>query len=99
MKKMTLTIAAVALAFSGSVFASGEQIYKTKCFACHSTGAAGAPKIGDKKAWAPRIAQGMDVLFQHAKNGFKAMPPKGTCMDCTDEQLKSAVEYIVSQSK
>ncbi len=98
MKKTTALLVAGALAFSGSLFA-GEEIYKSKCFACHGTGAAGAPKVGDKEAWAPRIAKGMDTLLQHAKNGFNAMPPKGTCMECTDEQLKSTIEYMISQSK
>ncbi len=98
MKKTTALLAAGVMAFSGSLFAD-EAIYKSKCFACHGTGAAGAPKVGDKAAWAPRIAKGMDTLFQHAKNGFNAMPPKGTCMECTDEQLKSTIEYMISQSK
>jgi len=98
MKKTTALLVAGALAFSGSLSAD-EAIYKSKCFACHGTGAAGAPKVGDKAAWAPRIAKGMDTLLQNAKNGINAMPPKGTCMDCTDEQLKSTIEYMISQSK
>jgi cytochrome c5 len=84
---------------AGDAAMSGEEIYKTKCQVCHAAGVAGAPKLGDKEAWAPRIAQGMDTLVQHAITGLKAMPPKGTCMDCTDEQLKSAVEYMVDNSK
>lgn len=82
---------------------SGETLVKSVCFACHGTGAAGAPKIGDKAAWSARIAQGADTLLQHAKNGFQGktgvMPPKGTCGNCTDSELKSAIEYMTSQSK
>ncbi|RMG28121.1 MAG: cytochrome c5 family protein [Gammaproteobacteria bacterium] len=98
MKKTTLLAAAVALAVSGPLYA-GEKIFKTKCFVCHGTGAAGAPKVGDKKAWAPRIAKGIDTLLKHAKNGYNAMPPKGTCMECSDEDLKSTIEYMISKSK
>ncbi|WP_085441117.1 c-type cytochrome [Magnetofaba australis] len=78
---------------------TGEEIYKTKCFVCHMTGAAGAPKTGDKAAWAPRIATGMDALMHSILNGKNAMPPKGTCMDCSDDELKAAVEYLTSRAK
>jgi len=78
---------------------SGETIVKTVCSACHASGAMGAPKIGDKAAWAPRIAQGEKVLVQHATNGIRAMPPKGTCADCSDAELNGAVDYLMSQAK
>src|SRR5690606_14801377 len=55
--------------------AKGEQIYNQFCVACHLTGVAGAPKLGDKELWAPRIAQGRDVMFTNAKRGLRAMPP------------------------
>ena len=84
---------------AASAARSGEEIFNASCTACHSTGAAGAPKIGDKEAWAPRIATGMDALMKSAINGKKSMPPRGTCMDCSDDELKSAVEYMVSKSK
>lgn len=73
---------------------SGEDVYQASCFGCHGTGAAGAPKTGDAAAWQPRMAQGMDVMFDHALNGFNAMPPKGTCMACTDDELKAAIEHM-----
>lgn len=79
--------------------AKGKQIYQSKCFACHGTGAAGAPIVGKADAWAPRIAKGMDTLLNHALNGFNAMPPKGTCMDCSEGDIKSAIAYMVDQSK
>ena len=78
---------------------SGEQVYNSSCMACHSTGVAGAPKLGDKAAWAPRIAAGMDSLLANATNGLKAMPPKGTCMSCSSDELQAAVEYMVDKSQ
>lgn len=74
---------------------SGEQVYKTFCTACHSTGAAGAPKTQNAADWAPRIAKGMDVLQNHAINGFNAMPARGTCMNCSDDEVIAAVEHLI----
>lgn len=78
---------------------SGEQIYNSNCVACHATGAAGAPKMGDAAAWAPRIAAGMDSMLANATNGLNAMPPMGLCMTCSAEELQGAVEYIVTNSQ
>lgn len=82
---------------------SGESIYKIKCIACHGSGVAGAPKLGDKAAWAARIAQGDAALTQHAIEGFKGktgvMPAKGGFVSLSDEEIASTVEYMVSQSK
>lgn len=78
---------------------SGEEVYNGNCMACHGTGAAGAPKMGDAAAWAPRIAAGMDSLMANAVNGLNAMPPKGLCMACSDEELRAAVEYMVNKSR
>ncbi|HTN35013.1 MAG TPA: c-type cytochrome [Marinobacter sp.] len=78
---------------------SGEEVYNAVCMACHTTGAAGAPVIGNKDSWAPHIEKGMDTLINHAINGFNAMPAKGGCASCPDEEIENAVEYIVSQSK
>ncbi len=74
---------------------SGADVYQQSCFACHGTGAMGAPKKGDAAAWAPRKAQGFDVLLSHAINGFNAMPPKGTCMACSDDEIKAAIEFML----
>jgi len=78
---------------------SGEQVYNASCMACHVAGVAGAPKLGDKAAWAPRIAKGMDSLLASATNGLNAMPPKGTCMACSSDELQAAVEYMVGKSQ
>lgn len=96
----TTVIAAALLAANTAVQAAdAEGIYNTKCMACHATGAAGAPKLGDKEAWAPRIATGMDALLASATNGKNAMPPKGTCMDCSEDDLKAVIEYMTSKSQ
>ena len=78
---------------------SGEEVYNGSCMSCHGTGAAGAPKLGDTAAWAPRIAAGMDALLANATNGLNAMPPKGLCMACSEAELQGAVEYMVSNSQ
>ena len=75
----------------------GQKIYQSSCQACHVAGIAGAPKLGDKEAWAPRIAKGNDALFLSVKNGLKAMPPKGTCMSCSEDELRAAMEYMIEQ--
>jgi cytochrome c5 len=80
----------------------GKQVYSGLCFSCHGTGLPGIPQLGDKGAWAPRIAQGKEVLYKHAIEGFTGesgimMPPKGGNPALTDEQVKAAVDYIVEQ--
>jgi cytochrome c5 len=78
--------------------AGGEALYKQACFACHATGAANAPKLGDKAAWAPRIKQGMPAMVQAALKGKGAMPPKGGS-SAPDAEVQAAVEYMVNASK
>lgn len=80
---------------------SGEVVYKKYCLGCHSTGAAGAPKLGDEAAWKARIAKGQDALYASAKNGVPAtaMMAKGTCANCNDAELQAAVDYMVSKVK
>ena len=68
--------------------------YQTTCSTCHASGLAGAPKKGDQAAWAPRLAKGEDALLNSVKNGFNAMPAKGMCTDCSDDQLKALVKYV-----
>ena len=78
---------------------TGDQVYGSACLACHDTGAAGAPKKGVAADWAPRIAQGEDTLVSNAINGIRGMPPRGTCMTCTDDEIRAAVQFIVAQSQ
>jgi cytochrome c5 len=79
----------------------GETVFKGACFACHDTGAAGAPKRGDKAAWEPRIAQGIETLKKHAIGGFTGksgmMPPRGTCATCSDEEIENAIHYMIDK--
>ena len=79
--------------------ADGKKTYDSTCTACHATGVANAPKLGDKAAWAPRIKQGMDTLVQSATKGKGAMPPKGGNGSLSDADLRAAIEYMVSQAK
>jgi len=102
------TAAVIAPAAGGAAAANadlalGQTTYTGKCSACHATGAAGSPKLDDKANWAPRIAQGMDVLVKHATEGFKGsvgyMPPKGGFATLTDDEIKATVAYMVSQAQ
>ncbi len=77
----------------------GQQHYEQVCHICHGAGLAGAPKFGDKADWAPRIADGMATMVKRAIEGYKAMPPKGTCTNCSDDDIKKTVEYMVSHSQ
>lgn len=101
MKKMTVVAMSMGLlaAATGTAMADGKAIYQQVCAACHATGAAGSPKTGDKEAWAPRIATGMDALYASAINGKGVMPPKGGRADISDADIKAAVDYMVSQSQ
>ena len=74
---------------------SGEDVYKASCFACHGTGAMGAPKTGDAAEWEKRMAKGLDQVVANAINGFNTMPPRGTCAACSDDELKAAVEFMI----
>jgi cytochrome c5 len=71
-------------------------IYASLCHTCHDLGVAGAPKKGDKAAWAPRIAAGMESLYHSAINGKGAMPPKGGQVNLTEDEIRAAVDYLVS---
>ena len=77
----------------------GEEVFNGACVACHGAGIAGAPKMGDKALWAPRIAQGINVLYEHAIKGFKTMPAKGGQVALSDDEVKAAVDYQVAKSK
>jgi cytochrome c5 len=91
--------AAAAAAGKGGDAAKGKTVFDSSCAACHATGVAGAPKAGDKAAWAARLKQGTDALYQTALKGKGAMPPKGGNMALSDVDVKAAVDYMVSQVK
>ncbi|MFH4413951.1 c-type cytochrome [Vibrio diabolicus] len=73
----------------------GATVYGTFCIACHASGVNGAPKTGNADDWAPRIAQGKETLVKHALEGFNAMPAKGTCMDCSDDEIIAAIDHMI----
>lgn len=89
---------AAAIQISPEAATIGKKIYDTACFACHATGVANAPKIGDKQAWAPYIATGMDTMLQVAITGKGAMPPRGTAMQASDQELRLAIEYMIKDA-
>ncbi|HSX94664.1 MAG TPA: c-type cytochrome [Hydrogenophaga sp.] len=91
--------AAPAPAPAAAVAANGEALYKQACTVCHAAGVAGAPKTGDKAAWAPRIAQGVEALTASAIKGKGAMPPKGGAMSASDAEIKAAVQYLIDRAK
>ena len=77
----------------------GATVYNTLCSACHATGVAGAPKTGDKAAWAPRIALGDSALLQSVINGKGAMPARAGDASLTEDELKAAVAFLVGKAK
>ncbi len=93
---------AAAAAVSTTVLA-GADVYKSTCSTCHANGIAGAPKYGDKAAWAPRLAQGIATLHRHALEGYTgeagAMPAKGGRPDLNDQSVVNAVDYIAAAAK
>ena len=99
----TAFTAPAAAPAAAAVDMAGDQVYTQVCAACHGAGIAGAPKLGDTVAWAPRIAQGPDLLHKHAIDGFQGktgyMPPKGGRTDFTDQSVINAVEYMIAGSK
>lgn len=97
-----IRIVSVALLFSvanANAARSGDAVYNSYCIACHMNGVAGAPKFGHPEDWQPRVDKGMDVLLKDAMSGLRAMPPKGLCFDCTEDELRSAIQYMIDNSE
>ena len=94
---------AVAPVAPGSTTDPGQQVYNRACVACHGAGLVGAPKLGDRAAWAPRIARGRAELVAHATGGFRGetgvMPPKGGHAYLKDEQVAAAVDFMVNAAR
>ena len=97
LEKMRASMSTASSASASMAEMSADQLYQSACLACHSTGAAGAPKIGDATAWAPRKVKGIDALVQGAIGGIGAMPPRGGSQ-LSDAQIKEVVEYILAES-
>lgn len=95
----TSLIAGSLLAAVDARAAAGKDVYASTCAACHATGAAGAPKVGDKGAWAPRLATGASALHASALKGKGIMPPKGGNAALSDADVSAAVDFMLSQSK
>jgi cytochrome c5 len=91
MKKL---FAAVLFCSALGAQAEAPAKYQSSCFACHSTGAAGAPKTHDVAAWAPRMEKDMSELVAAVKNGLNGMPPTGLCADCTDEEYAELITFM-----
>lgn len=89
---------AASHAASAADLALGEKVYGATCVTCHGAGVLGAPKFADKTVWAPRVAQGKDTLYTHALDGFKMMPARGGNAALKDEEVKAAIDYMVSKA-
>ena len=114
-KVMKAGLAINALVFGGSVFADNnaeplllaqltdgfdaQQKYMASCFACHNSGAGGAPNPNNADDWPARLEKGMDAVMNNVINGVNAMPAKGLCFDCTNEDLRAIVDYMVATAQ
>jgi len=97
--RLVALLALAATAYAGTASADGKGTYDKACSVCHGAGVAGAPKLGDKAAWAPRIKQGDATLVATVIKGKGAMPPKGGAANLSDADIKEAVGYMVGQSR
>lgn len=75
----------------------GKTIFESKCILCHKNGVAGAPRLGNKPDWAPRIKKKFSLLLKHVTMGYQAMPPKGACLECSISDLEIAIRYMLEQ--
>jgi cytochrome c5 len=98
-KRLILTSALLLTPLMAHAERSGEEIYNAKCFVCHAQGVANAPKFGDAATWKPRADKGMEALLATAKSGINAMPPMGTCMDCSDNEMKAVIQYMLDNAQ
>jgi len=96
---ISVTAAFVSLAATGTCIAAprGDKVYDKTCVVCHDTGVSGAPRLGNRSEWVPRISAGIDALVSSVKNGKGQMPPKGGNDKFTEEELRAAVEYMLAK--
>ncbi|WAJ37680.1 c-type cytochrome [Pseudomonas sp. GOM7] len=94
MKKMLLAATLTLLSLNGHAAQDPQAVFDRTCGACHNGQLPMAPKKGDKAAWEPRLAKGMDTLVQSVTNGLNAMPPRGLCMDCTAEDYQAVIKLM-----
>lgn len=94
---MKVLFAAILMsAAAGALADAAPPQYQSSCFACHSSGAAGAPKSHDVAAWQPRMAKGMPAMLASVKKGMNAMPPTGLCASCTDAEHMALIEFMAA---
>jgi cytochrome c5 len=102
LKLLILAVASLAATAATAApkadLALGEKTFNASCVACHGSGVLNAPKLGDKAAWAPRIKQGTPTLYKHALDGFKMMPAKGGNTALKDNEVQSAIDFMVAKS-
>jgi cytochrome c5 len=103
MKKMILIglviLSVLSVAAAAAAARTGKEIYEALCQACHATGVSGAPKFGDAKWLTLEKKEGVKELAKDAVKGKKAMPPKGGCTDCTEAEIRAAVQYMIDSAK
>ena len=93
-KTISMLLMGASIALASGAQAEAPAQYAKTCAICHASGTAGAPKTGNAAEWAPRLEKGMDALLQSANNGLNAMPPKGMCFDCSNDDFKALIEYM-----
>jgi len=94
-----IVVSMAAVAGATKAARTGKQVYESVCIACHGTGAAGAPKFGDKVWVELEKKEGLKELVKDAIKGERAMPPKGGCAECTDGEIRAAVKYMIDAAK
>ena len=94
-----LTLCASSSTLAASDRDPAARIFQETCSVCHGAGVGGAPRLGEAADWAPRITSDIDDLYYNTIDGLGAMPPRGTCMSCTDAELKAVVDYMIRDLK
>jgi len=96
---MSFVLVAIASNVALAEERSGDRVFNSYCVACHMSGVANAPKLGNKADWLPHIEKGMDSMMQSAIEGVGAMPPRGMCSNCSDNEIQSAIQYMIDKSE